>query len=86
MPYDTVKNQDVPPGFDCDRARLIDVLKDTLSPEAVATIAANLLTPGTLPIHDATKVATEKNWFIGSLIHALGGEDAFSKMRNDLVF
>ena len=61
-------------------AILRDVLKDNLSPEAVAVIAAWLQ-----PAHcGAEQVDRQVRWFAEQLVEALGGDDAFNRVCDEL--
>jgi len=59
---------------------LRDVLKDNLSPEAVAVIAAYLQ-----PAHCGDeRVDRQVQWFAERLAEALGGGDAFNRVCEEL--
>ena len=59
---------------------LHDVLKDNLSPEAVAVIAAYLQ-----PAHcGQEQVDRQVQWFVEQLVEALGGDDAFNRVCEEL--
>jgi len=59
---------------------LLDVLKDNLSPEAVAVIAA-YLQPARC---GDEQVDRQVQWFAEQLVEALGGDDAFSRVCDEL--
>ena len=72
---------------------LLDVLKDNLSPEAVAVIAAYLGVPaavyrGGVPLQPARcgdeRVDRQVQWFAEQLVEALGGDDAFNRVCDEL--
>ena len=59
---------------------LHDVLKDNLSPEAVAIIAAYLQ-----PAHcGQEQVDRQVRWFAEQLIELLGGDEAFNRVCDEL--
>jgi len=59
---------------------LIDAIKDNISPEAVAVIAAYLQ-----PVHCGDeRVDRQVQWFAEQLVEALGGDDAFNRMCDEL--
>ena len=59
---------------------LLDVLKDNLSPEAVAVIATWLQ-----PAHCGDEqVDRQVRWFAEQLVEALGGDDAFNRVCDEL--
>jgi len=59
---------------------LHDVLKDNLSPEAVAVIAAYLQ-----PAHCGDeRVDRQVQWFAEQLVELLGGDDAFNRVCDEL--
>ena len=59
---------------------LLDVLKDNLSPEAVAVIAA-CLQPARC---GDEQVDRQVRWFAEQLVEALGGDDAFNRACDEL--
>ena len=59
---------------------LHDVLKDNLSPEAVAVIAA-YLQPARC---GDEQVDRQVRWFAEQLVEALGGDDAFNRVCEEL--
>ena len=81
---------------------LLDVLKDNLSPEAVAVIAAYLGVPaavyrGGVPLQPGrcgdeqvdlsaceAQAGRQVQWFAEQLVEALGGDDAFSRVCDEL--
>ena len=59
---------------------LHDVLKDSLSPEAVAVIAAYLQ-----PAYcGQEQVDRQVRWFAEQLVELLGGDDAFNRVCDEL--
>jgi len=59
---------------------LIDAIKDNLSPEAVAAIAA-WLQPARC---GQEQVDRQVRWFAEQLVEALGGDDAFNRACEEL--
>ena len=59
---------------------LIDTLKDNLSPEAIAVIAA-YLQPARC---DDEQVDRQVRWFVAQLVEALGKDDAFNRICEKL--
>jgi len=59
---------------------LVDAIKDNLSPEAVAVIAAYLQ-----PAHCGDeRIDRQVQWFVEQLVKLLGGDDAFNRVCDEL--
>ncbi len=65
----------------CDMT-LDGALKDNLSPEAAAAIAACLVARPTEAPNAA--VNRELNWFTDSLVELVGGDEAFNRLCEEL--
>ena len=61
---------------------LSETLKDNLSPEAVAAIAAYLVARPTEAPNAA--VNRELNWFTDRLVDLVGGDEAFNRLCEEL--
>ena len=65
-----------------DDETLFEALKDNLSPEAVAAIAAYLVArPAEAP---NKAVNRELNWFTDQLVALVGGDDAFNRLCENM--
>ena len=65
-----------------DDETLFEALKDNLSPEAVAAIAAYLVArPAEAP---NKAVNRELNWFTDRLVELVGGDEAFNQLCEDI--
>ena len=60
----------------------LGALKDNLSPEAVAAIAAYLVARPTAAPN--AKVNRELNWFTDRLVNLVGGDEAFNRLCEEL--
>ena len=70
----------VPENEDADV--LAQALKDTLSPEAVAAIAAYLVArPAEAPNRAVNR---ELNWFTDRLVELVGGDEAFNRLCEEM--
>ena len=65
-----------------DDETLFEALKDNLSPEAVAAIAAYLVArPAEAP---NKAVNRELNWFTDQLVELVGGDEAFNRLCEEV--
>ena len=65
-----------------DEDTLSEMLKDNLSPEAVAAIAADVVARPTEAPN--ASVNRELNWFTDCLVNLVGGDEAFNRLCEEL--